>query len=676
MFVLLRQIRRKPFIWVILVVALTLAVAVSLVGLSAWSAIERQASAINDNFITIAIFQENSTGWELYNATALETALNSGCVASYDSRCMLGAVVAGSKALTSGAVERNDYDFSFDYPSYNLSVFAINCTGIAPAVRENSYISSEYDPEGNFVGEREVKEPPVAYYNVSGTVNEVISLAAGYEPPKHGDQILISTEIHRADGASLFEVGKQYMVFAYFTDHPITEHYYETTDENTGEFAWKVVEEPDTESPHYLSIYDSWGLAITDHMERYYTDGAHGEPDHEDWYARLLLGQRDDGVYYYYPMAEAWTHVAEYTGSVEEFLESEAGREWREEIIPRCELNQSSASVLLTDNLQSVYMFNNGFAELLNGREISAEEYVNGENVCLLSAEYAKYNNLDVGDRINIDYYDTPVVQQGMSEGGINGSSVTNSVTLRHGVLTSDDRIGVQKDYEIIGIYSAPAFRAGTHLFTADTIFAPKKSLPNAEKYEERGIRALQSLVLRNGSEEEFFEALKHGSYHGEWAEIWFDDPNDIDFSGDFMTFNQQYDKAAGNIEVMQSNARRLLILAILGFLIVLTAVRYFEARRQRAIVVTMKKLGIARRRIVRELIGAGLLLDLAATVLGGALAWLLFGEITRRANVGTLQLPLPTLLISAAATAGLLAATSVVSAVKLSKVELMQTKK
>ena len=142
------------------------------------------------------------------------------------------------------------------------------------------------------------------------------------------------------------------------------------------------------------------------------------------------------------------------------------------------------------------------------------------------------------------------------------------------------------------------------------------------------------------------------------------------------MTFNQQYDKASENIAVMQSNARRLLILSMLGFLIVLAAVRYFAARRQQATVVTMKKLGIGKRRITGELIGAGLLLDLAATALGGVLAWFLFGEITRRANVGTLRLSLPTLLISAAAAAVLLAATTVVSAVTLSKTELMQRKK
>ena len=675
MFVLLRQIRRKPFIWAILVVALTLAVAVSLVGLSAWSAIERQASAVSDNYVTIAIMKETGFGSEIYDTAAMDAALSSGCVTSYDSRCMLGAVVAGSKALTSGAVERNDYDYGFDSPSYSLSVFAITCTAIEPEVRQEVHTIIEYDPNSKEETEREVELPPYEEYCIYGTVNEVVSLAAGYEPPKLGDQIQLPMTEHREDGKSIFEVGKKYLVFAYFQDHPVVYNYYETTDEDTGEFVWKVVEEPDAESPYLLGTYDGWGRSIRDYIERPDGGGNVNGLEKKDWYARLLLGQRDDGVYYYYPMPEAWTHVAEYTGSVEEFLKSEAGREWREEIIPRCELNQSSASIVLTDNLQSVYMFNNGFAELVNGREISAEEYVNGENVCLVSAEYAKFNNLHVGDLINLDYYDTPVEQESMLESGINNAAEIWASTLRHGVLTIEERIGVQKDYEIIGIYSAPAFRAGTHLFTADTIFAPKKSLPNAEKYEERGFRALQSLVLRNGSEEEFFEGLKHCRYEGEYD--WeFEDPNDIDFSGDFMTFNQQYDKAAGNIEVMRSNARRLLILAILGFLIVLAAVRYFEARRQRAIVVTMKKLGIARRRIVRELIGAGLLLDLTATALGGLAAWLLFGEITRRANVGTLQLPLPTLLISAAATAIVLTLTTFFSASRLSRIALMETKK
>ena len=649
----------------ILVVALTLAVAVSLVGLSAWSAIERQASAVSDNYVTIAIMNDE-WGNPYYDEAALEAAVSTGCVVREDSRCMLGVEVENSRALTSGAIEQNDYEYSFDSPSYCLAVIAVTCDSIRVGQSANGFV---------VIDDEEFELPSYETYDVEATVNEVVSLAEGYERPKNGDAISFEG-IYLSDGTIPIQIGKTYLVFGYYQEPPIVYKYYQDTDPVTGEYTWTVREEPDSNYSPSLGVYDNWVFSIRSPELNIELEGSPYELDKYDLMGHTMLGQREDGTFYYYPMPDcSWTHFAEHTGSVEDFLKSEAGREWREEIIPRCESNQRSASMVLTDNLQDIYMFNNGFGEVIEGREMNPEEYVDGDDVCIVSVEYAKYNNLHVGDRISVDYYDTTVVQASVSESGTTASEISIQSVYRHGVLTQENRLGVKKDYEIVGIYSAPAFRGGTHLFTADTIFAPKKSLPNAEKYEERGIRALQSLVLRNGSEEEFFEGLKHCRYEGEYD--WeFEDPNDIDFSGDFMTFNQQYDKAAGNIEVMRSNARRLLILAILGFLIVLAAVRYFEARRQRVIVVTMKKLGIARRRIVRELIGAGLLLDLTATVFGGLAAWLLFGEITRRANVGTLQLPLTTLLISAAATAIVLTLTTVFSASRLSRIALMETKK
>lgn len=664
--VLWRQLCRKPLITAVLALALTLAVAMSLVAVGAWEAIRQQAGAVDGNYVTIAIMKDVEWSSPYWDEFAMEEALKSPSVLRYDSRCMLGAEVTGSRALTSGAVERNDYDFRFDHPSYTMVVLAVRCTAVDvqasyPGIVEIDGVQTEL--------------PTYEEYWASAVVNEVVSMAEGYVPPKAGDAVTMYGGRHREDGTIPFEVGKNYLVFGYFYDHQIVYNYYESTDPATGQFAWKVVEEPDSEEPYMLRLSDDWYFEI---RSEFPTEGNWSayELDHENYYERTTLGQREDGTFYYYPAPNAWVHYAEYTGSVAEFLGSAEGTVWQEQLLPLCELNQSSASVVLTDDLQSIYMFNNGYAEVIEGRAPTAEETVNGAAVCLISAEYAKFNGFHVGDKINLDYYDTTLITAAVSEAGINDAADASYQVTRHGVLAPENRLGVQKDYEIVGIYSAPAFRGGTHLFTADTIFVPKASVPNAEQYENKGYRALQSLVLRNGTEEAFFEGLRHCSCEDADFDWVFDDPNDIDFSGDFMTFNQQYDKAAGNIEVMRSNARRLLALSLLGFLIVLAAVRYFEARRQRATVATMKKLGIARRRIVRELIGAGLLLDLAATVLGGALAWLLFGEITRRVNVGTLQLSLLTLLISAAATAGLLAATSVVSAVKLSKVELMQTKK
>lgn len=670
MFVLMRQIRRRPFLWMLLVAVLTLAVTVSLIAVGAWRAIALQAAAVDGNYVTIAILNEKlSSLSDVYEKAAIAAALDSSCVVRYDSRCMLGAEIEGSRALTSGAVVRNDYRDIFDKPSYTLAVFAVTCEKIE--VRP-SYFSGSVVVDG-------VETPLPSYeeYDIWASVNEVVSLAEGYEPPQRGDEIFLSSGRHLADGSIPFTEGKNYLIFGYFADYSITYNFYEDTDPVTGEFMWSVVREPSKDLPYSVDLSDEWIYCVD--AERPSTtepDNPYGELSKWDWASRSLLGQREDGTFYYYPMPEAWTHYTEYTGSVADFLASEAGRVWREENIPLCEMNQRSASMMLTDDIQSIYMFNNGLAELVEGREFSAEEYVNGGNVCIVSVEYAKYNGLHIGDRITVDYHDTLVIQNTVSESGpLGGDSVSNA-TVQHGVLTPENRIGVKKDYEIIGIYSAPAFQGGLQLYTADTIFVPKHSVPNAEQYESRDCRLLQSFVLRNGSEEAFIEEMRHARYEGEYAYDIFENPDDMDFSEDFMTFNQQYDKAAGNIAVMQSNARRLLILSMLGFLIVLAAVRYFEARRQRGVVLTMKKLGIAKRRITAELIGAGLLLDLAATALGVVLAWLLFVEITRRANVGTLQLSVTTLVLSAAAAFLLLAATTIVSAAKLSRIGLMQTKK
>lgn len=666
--VFFRLIRRKPFVWSAFLLALILAVMLCAVGVSAWSAIHRQIDAISDNFVTIAIMNDRLTRSNAaYGTAATAAALDSGCVLSVDSRCLLGADISGTCALTSGAADPLDYKDTFDWPSYCTAVFAIRCTEVETAVDQNIIYQIEDGVE------KEIKAGACENYTVHATIEEIISLADGYTAPKAGEAIDLMDGAYNEDGSVPFESGKTYLVFGHFDDHAIIERSVEATDPVTGEFYWKLVKEPDTSSPYALFLDDSWrsdedANAANPDDEEHYTDGLIVE----DYYLLRLLGQRDDGIYYYYQMPECLPHFAEYTGDVTDFLDDEAGRAWREELIPLCERNHRSASVVLTDNLQSIYMFNNGLAEVIEGREFASEDY-DGAKVCLISAEYAKYNHLSVGDNIEIDYYKTAIEQTPVVGDSSEDSSLATSV--RHGVLLSENRIGVTEVYEIIGIYSAPAFRGGTQLFATDTLFVPKASVPNAERYEAPGVAALQSFVLRNGSEEQFFDALKHCDYAGENAEFFFDDPTDIDFSEYFMTFNQQYDKTAGNISVMRGNARRLLLVSLLGFAVVLAAVRYFAARQRRATVVTMKKLGIARRRIRRELIGAGLALDLAATAGGAASAWYLFDAIAERAKIGTIRPTLGLLLLVAVGIGAVLILTDILDAIHLSRIELMQVK-
>lgn len=186
---------------------------------------------------------------------------------------------------------------------------------------------------------------------------------------------------------------------------------------------------------------------------------------------------------------DALPFYAEYTGDWEDFLNSEDGAVWRDTIIPWTKLNQDSAAVVLTDDLNSIYNFNAGIASIMDGRAFTQEEYENGGSVCLVSSGFAMYNGLSVGDTVSLDYYHTKVVEGYLYTDGILRSDV-DSVFQRE-TLCPEDRIGVEKEYTIVGIYSAPEFSAGQYNFSADTIFVPKASVENAEAYEEPDVAYL-----------------------------------------------------------------------------------------------------------------------------------------------------------------------------------------
>lgn len=123
----------------------------------------------------------------------------------------------------------------------------------------------------------------------------------------------------------------------------------------------------------------------------------YGEP------SSLELGSYN-GLDYHFPAAGQLPWVCEYTGSVTDYLNSDAASTWREDIVPLCQLNYESAAVILTDRAESMYSFNTGDEALLSGRFFTGEEYTNGDDVCVISAAYAEQNGLRLGDMIQLDY--------------------------------------------------------------------------------------------------------------------------------------------------------------------------------------------------------------------------------------------------------------------------------
>ena len=678
------QLRRRPVVWCLLTLALALAMAVSLIGVSAWGTIGRQSDRVSEEYVTIAVPLHNSKMSE--GKILFDAAMSTGCVESVDNRCLLGAEVKGSRALTSGAIDRLDYLSSFDRSSYAQAVLTATCEAI-----EENQIYRRYEEE----------QGPMRDFELECTIEEVVSLVDAYEKPQRGDKIRINfSGGYNEDGSIPFEIGKTYIFFGDFDDYPVQYTYVEYEDPKTGEVSLHAGVQPDPSMGYSMFICDNrrWDKnAMTDQdwqeyqevcrsIEERYPRDEYMQKDFMDRVERwgVWMTHVDEDGYFYYsyrlPGLGALPWWNECPGSAEEFLASDEGKVWREQILPLCEVNHHSASVILTDNLQSMYSFNNGVATIQEGRDFTAEDYENGSDVCIIGADYAAYNNYRLGDKITLDYYNTIIDQDivaapSMAVGNIGDSTLYRIV--KHGVCTEKNRIGVCKEYEIVGIYSAPAFKTNSILsFQGDTIFVPKASVPDSEKYEALDDGLLQSLILKNGTKDLFMQRLKEYEYTGDPVYLLiFDDPDNIDYSEYFMCFDQQYEAAEGSVEVMGSNALRLLLLSLAGFAVVLAAVQYFSYRKLRQTALTMRRLGIDRRRIRKQAFAASLLSDGAALVLGALLAWLLFARVTALAEVEAVSLSAPVLLLSAVGLFAVSAAASALCAVRLSRLPLMQKK-
>ena len=277
---------------------------------------------------------------------------------------------------------------------------------------------------------------------------------------------------------------------------------------------------------------------------------------------------------FYYSLPEdSLPFYAEFTGTLEEFLESEEGQVWRDVIIPMAEINQQSATVMLVEDLDYLHAFNSGKAIIVEGRKIDPSEFVRGDKVCVVSSAYADYAGLEVGDTLNLDFYDTGYF---LTSAKIeNWDTTVSEFVMTHNPLQESNRIGYEEEYTIVGIYSAPEYEYGTTSFYADTIFVPKASVPDAEEYEDPSLPLLNSVVLMNGTTEEFEEYMKSQG-----------------FGGYYTYFDQDYSSTISGLQALSQNALRLVILAAAVFFVTAILFYYLNFKRMIPVAYGMRRMG------------------------------------------------------------------------------------
>ncbi len=610
--IFLKQATRRPLFTTLLVLLLSFSVLLSCIGYSAWESAKTQKSEISNGYTTIAIPIEpdlsNLSPEEI--ATALQNrvfadnaAQEAPQITMVDRRCLLSAHIAGSRSLSSSSIDPSEYNTAFDGECYSLAVFALRCSGIR-----------ELPTEGMFL------------YDATFSVEEIICLSDAYNTFPKPDSVHIYSDVRESNGAVPFEKGKTYLVFGQYQDHRVVrsaDGYDQVKNENR-----YIVPFPEINSNFY------------------------GEP------SSLELGSYN-GLDYHFPAAGQLPWVCEYTGSVTDYLNSDAASTWREDIVPLCQLNYESAAVILTDRAESMYSFNTGDEALLSGRFFTGEEYTNGDDVCVISAAYAEQNGLRLGDMIQLDYYDSGF-------GEYNNGATANSMLAAEDpgpyrqryYMSLDDAIGVCKNYTVIGIYTGARFAFGAYQLNADTILVPKASVPNAQNYETRANSLLNTFVLKNGSAKEFEKYMEQQN-----------------LAGQFLYFDQDFSSMQESLDALETNAMRLMMVGIGVFLLTSALFLFLNFRRMNLTIRGVRLLGRSSKAVFREIIMALIPLETLAVLFGTCAAIALFDVVTRNLLSSALTLRPEAMAVSAVTAFVFLMVSTMISTAIFANRKLMKAK-
>ena len=625
-----KQTFRQPLTTVLLVLLLSLSIAASSIGFAAWTGARKQLEEINGQYTTIAVpsgknlEKINSLGTHTFYGidsiqfpdgskyigplSAKATANKSEGYLGTDERILLSAHVNGMKPISSGTLDPLQYNYMLDRYCYTMSVMALKCVHV-----------EENDSYGN----------EKSYWVEFEIIDDVCRIAA-YDLPPYEDTLGFESQICTTDGDIPFRVGGTYLVRGLYWDYDVRQTREFVTNEE-GEEQFQTVKVRDTkgtfksrsmimdpQSPMRDSITQETGV----------TGGL------PNWILEKKKYSDSNGYFWCTPN-NCWPYFTEYVGDWETFLDSEEGAVWKDGIIPYFQMNHSSVSVVLTDNIESMYYFNTGDASVLEGQLFENDDYQNGNAVCLVSAAYAQVNKLSVGDTINLDYYKSGYEQQ--SYPVLQGSGRTG-VTVERWPLSEKSRIDVKKDYTVVGIYTAPEWEPGVHSFHADTIFVPKASVPNAEKYAGTSLTMLNSVIIENGT----IDAFEAHMAENEKA-------------GAYIYFDQGYSEAAATVRTLIDNAMRLMMIGITMFVLASLLFLLLIARRTSVVMRSVRLLGVPQKQTWLECLGTLFVQELTAALLGNALAVVLYERITMQLLSGTPVLSIESILLCAGVQLGIL---------------------
>lgn len=302
-----------------------------------------------------------------------------------------------------------------------------------------------------------------------------------------------------------------------------------------------------------------------------------------------------------------------YSEVTDGFYETAEGKRWLN-MIEGFQIADYSIPVIPTDATNLLMYFYNQDAGIVEGRDITDDEYMQGKRVCLVQEEFAANNHLEIGDKLELPLYYADY-SGSASLGYPMWSMQTGGVKL----INAEGEVYapfLDEEYEVVGIYQV---YAGTDTYTGHEAAKNGVIIPAASvtASDENNILAYAPMKEYNT----VFQ-LENGKIDAFW-DVWNKQGND-ELK---ITF---YDKGFSALEQSFENTRKMSII-LLGAgagttILILLFFCHMFITKQKLRTAIERSLGMTKKQCRTSLLSGMLVTAAIGCLAGGGMGALLTG--------------------------------------------------
>jgi acid phosphatase family membrane protein YuiD len=294
------------------------------------------------------------------------------------------------------------------------------------------------------------------------------------------------------------------------------------------------------------------------------------------------------------------------------------------------EKDSNRLNIITTGNLDSLFLFNQHRANIVEGRGFTRKEYENGERVAIIPRRIAEINGLAIGDTLSLTFFEG---EYRSISSFITSSTMARITDVRSyrtwlpgGFVSGMREAAEPLDFVVVGLYNAPMPRHENdpHGIPINTLFIPDNAFTGFEEggqtftwHDDRAESPmLNVIVVPNGHNEAFRQSINalipgYGNF--------------------FRFYDQGYSVVRPALDNLLRNGWFIFALCLAGWLIAAAVLCLFFVLRRKREAGLLYALGINRRDRFRWVFVQCLVVIVAAQVIAFTLSMVFYEDILDR---------------------------------------------